>query len=139
MLHFGIGLDFVRCAFLEDAAVVHHGHALDHAQRYIHVVFDDDVADMGGERGQDCYEIAPLGRRQACRRFVEQNEPWRAGKSECDFELPLLAVGQFSDQAIGDVFQMHERDEIRDGLHNAVAGACTDERERPRETPRQAR
>jgi hypothetical protein len=31
LLHFRIGFDFVRQAFLEDAAVVHHRDALDDA------------------------------------------------------------------------------------------------------------
>ena len=100
LLHFGIGLDLLRRAFLEDAAIVHHRHALDDAQRDVHVVLDDDVADMRGQRGQDLDQLAALGRRQARGRLVEQDEARRAGERERDFELPLLAVRELADQAI---------------------------------------
>ncbi len=128
-LHLGIGLDLVRRAFLEDAAVVHHRHALDDAQRDVHVVLDDDVADMGGKRGQDGDEIAALGRRQARRRLVEQNEARRAGERQRDFELALLAVREFADQTIRHRFEMHERNQIGDRLHDRVACARAQERE----------
>ena len=52
LLHLGVGLDLLRLAFLEDAAVVHHRHALDHAQRDVHVVLDDDIADVRRQRGR---------------------------------------------------------------------------------------
>ena len=92
-LHLGIGLDLVRLAFLEDAAVVHHRHGLGHPQRDIHVVFDDDEADMGRQIGQDRDEVAPFGRRQTRGRLVEQDEARRAGERQGDLELALLAVG----------------------------------------------
>ncbi len=119
----------MRRAFLEDAAVVHHRDALDDAQRHVHVVLDDDVADMGGQRGEDRDQIAALGRRQARRRFVEQDEARRAGERQRDFELPLLAVRQFADQTVGHRFEMHERDQIGDRLHDRVAARGADEGE----------
>ena len=70
LLHFRIRLDFPRRAFLEDAAVVHHRHALDDAERDIHVVLDDDVADMARQRGEDRDQVAALIRREARGRLV---------------------------------------------------------------------
>src|ERR1700722_9400879 len=73
-LNLGIGLDLLGRAFLEDPAIVHHRHALDHAQRNVHVVLDDDVADMRGERGEDVDELGPFRRRKSGRWLVEQDE-----------------------------------------------------------------
>jgi hypothetical protein len=55
-------------------AVVHHRHAFGDAQRHVHVVLDDDVADMAGQAGQDLDQFRPFGGRQARGRFVEQDE-----------------------------------------------------------------
>ena len=98
-LDLGVGFDLVRQAFLEDAAVVHHRDAFDDAQRDIHVVLDDDVADMGGQRRQDFDQFAPLGRGKPCGRFVEQDEARGAGERERDLELSLLAMREFRDAA----------------------------------------
>src|ERR1700677_2557735 len=73
-LNFGIGLDLLRRAFLEDSAIVHHRYALDHAQRHVHVMLDDDVADMRGERGEDVDELSSFRGRKPGRRLVEQDE-----------------------------------------------------------------
>ena len=86
---------------------MHHRHALDHAQRDIHVVLDDDVADMRRQRGQDLDQLEPLGRREPCRRLVEQDEARRAGERERDLELALLAVGEFRNALLLDGGQMH--------------------------------
>ncbi|WP_192181716.1 hypothetical protein [Mesorhizobium amorphae] len=69
-----IGFDLLRRAFLEQAAIVHHRDILRHTQRDIEIVFDDDVADMLGQRVEDGDEVAALGRRKSCRRLVEQDE-----------------------------------------------------------------
>src|ERR1700736_3081296 len=100
LLHLGIRLDLVRRAFLEDAAVVHHRDALDHPQRDIHVVLDDDVSDMAGKRGEYRDEIRPFARRQTGGGLVEENESRRAGERERDLELTLLAVRQVADETI---------------------------------------
>ena len=140
LLHLGIGFDFAGQAFLEDAAVVHHRHALDHAQRDVHVVLDDDVADMRRQRGQDLDQLEPLGRREPCGRLVEQDEARRAGERERDLELALLAVGEFGNALLLHGGQMH-------GLHQRVGRHASARRstpgrsgeKRPRETPQQAR
>jgi hypothetical protein len=129
LLDLGIGLDFLRRPFLEDAAIVHHRHALDDAQRHIHVVLDDDVADMAGQRRQDFHQLAALGWRQAGGRFVEQDEARRTGERERDLQLALLAVSEFGDAPLLDRRQMHRLDQIVGRLHQCVIGARSDRRE----------
>ena len=91
-LDFRVGFDFLRIALLEDGAVVHHRDGFNDPQRHIHVVLDDDVADMGRQRGQDLDQLGALGRRQAGGGLVEQDEARRAGQGQRDFKLALLAV-----------------------------------------------
>ena len=43
-------------------------------------------------------ELAPLGRREAGGRLVEQDEARRAGERERDLELALLAVAELGDE-----------------------------------------
>ncbi len=79
----------------------------DDAQRHVEIVLDDDVADMFRQRVEDGDEVAPLGRRQAGRRLVEQDEARRAGQRQRDLQLPLLAVRQRRHQPVPDALQMH--------------------------------
>ena len=90
LLHFGIRLNLARRAFLEDGPLCIIV-TLDDAERDIHVVLDDDVADVARQRGEDRDQIAALMRRETRRRLVEQNKARRAGERERDLELPLLA------------------------------------------------
>src|SRR3984957_13355336 len=110
-LNLGIGLDLLGRAFLKDPAIVHHRHALDHAQRDVHVVLDDDVADMRWQRGEDVDELSPFRRRKPSRRLVEQDEARRARERQCNLELTLLAVGQFRHEPVLDWGQMNRLDE----------------------------
>src|SRR6202790_2633990 len=123
LLNLGVGLDLLRRTFLEDAAVVHHRYALDDAKRDVHVVLDDDVADMAGQPGQDLHQFASLGRRQTGGRFVEQDETRRAGKRERDFKLALLTVGELGYPATLHRGQMHRLDQIVGRLHQRVVAA----------------
>ena len=66
-LNLFVVLDLAWRAFLEDAAVVHHGHIRRHLERNVEIVLDDDVSDMRGERVEDGDEVAPLGRRETRR------------------------------------------------------------------------
>src|SRR6185295_15354113 len=99
-LHLVVGLDLRGRAFLENAAVVQHCHALDDAQGHIHIVLDDDEADVLRHRGKDLDQLRPLRGRQAGGRLVEQDETRCAGQRQGDFELALLAVAQLSHQAM---------------------------------------
>ena len=81
-------------AGLQHAAVVHHGDRLDHAQRDVEVVLDQHEAHVRRQRAQQRHQLAPLGRRQAGGRLVEQDQPRRAGQRHADLELALLAVRQ---------------------------------------------
>ena len=56
----------------------------------------------GSEREQRD-QLAPLGRRQAGGRLVEQDQARRAGQRHADLELALLAVRQVGDALVGDV------------------------------------
>ena len=100
-LDLGVVLDLVRRAVLEDAAVVHHRHALGDPQRHVEVVLDDDIADVAD--GSDV-RIATRSRRSVGDkpggRLVEQDEARRAGERQADFELPLLAVAELARPAV---------------------------------------
>ena len=48
-LDLAVRFDFFRFALLEDPSVVHHRDAFNDPQRNIHVVLDNDVADMLGQ------------------------------------------------------------------------------------------
>ena len=85
------------------------------------------------------HEIAPLGRRQARGRLVEQDEARRAGERERDLELPLLAIGQLADQAVLVAGQMHGLDQLSAACISASSARGRSSEKRFRETPRQAR
>src|SRR4029079_5251124 len=121
VLYLAIVLDLLRCSLLEDAAVVHDGNALDYPQRYIEIVLDDDVADMGWQCPQDRDKLAALARRKAGGWFIEQDEARRAGKGKADLELTLLAMGELADPAIRRMFEMHRLHETVRPLGRAVA------------------
>src|SRR5262245_4731755 len=129
LLHFRIGFDLFRPPLLEDTAIVHHGYAFDDAQRDVHVVLDDDVADMLRQGRQDFDQLLPLGRRQAGCRLIEQNEARRAGERERDFELALLAVAQFRNTLILHIRQMYRLDESERRLHQSVVAPRPQHRE----------
>jgi hypothetical protein len=82
-------------------------------------MLDDDVADMGGQRGQYLDQLEPLGGRQACCWFVEQDETRRPGQRERDLELALLADG-------GQVHGLYQR--LR-RMHKRVVPARPQQRE----------
>jgi len=129
LLHFRIGFDLLRQAFLEDATVVHHRHAFDDAQCDVHVVLDDDVADMGGQGGQDFDQLAPLGWRQPGCRLVEQNETRRPRQCQRDFELTLLSMRELRHALLLDRGQMHRLDQEIGRMHQRVVGARPQRRE----------
>ena len=85
-------------------------YAFDDAQRYVHVVFDDDVTDVLRQRGEDLNQLGALPWRQAGSRLVEQDEARRAGERQRDLELALLAVREFGDKARLNRRQMHRFD-----------------------------
>src|SRR5262245_40772953 len=130
-LHLVVGLDLLRPALLEDAAVVQHGHALDHAQRHVHVVLNDDEADVLRHRGEDLDQLGALLGREAGGRLVEQDEAGRAGQRQGDLELALLAVAEFAYQPIAHLLQVHGLDQVLGRLQEGVAGARADQREAP--------
>ena len=90
---------------LQHAAVVHHGHALDHAQRDVEVVLDQHEAHVrAAATSSSATSSRALGRRQARGRLVEQDQARRAGQRHADLELALLAVRQVGDdRLVGDV------------------------------------
>ena len=131
-LHLGVGLDRLRRPFLEDAAVVHDGHALDHAQRDVEIMLDDDVADVERQRPQDRDQFAAVGGREPGRRLVEQHEARRARERHADLELALLAVAQLRHVLVRHGVEMRhmrqlpcrfERGVVGGGPYQAVAPA----------------
>ena len=66
-----------------------------------------------GQRGEDVDEVAPLVRRQAGGRLVEQDEARRTGERQRDLELALLAVAELGDQRVGAIRRGGPRDMIR--------------------------
>src|SRR5262245_1661784 len=131
LLHLVVGLDFLGRALLEDAAVVQHGHALDNAQGHIHVVLDDDEADVLRHRGEDLDQLRPLFGRQASGRLVTQAETRCAGQRQGDLELALLSVAQLPHQAVADILQVHGLDQALCRLQQGVTGARADQRKAP--------
>ena len=120
---------------------MHHRHALDDAQRNIHVVLDDDVADMRRQRGQDLDQLEPLGRRQPGRRLVEQDEARRARERERDLELALLAMGELGNQrcSLTAVRCTACTSPSADCIERVARRRGRSSEKRPRETPQQAR
>src|SRR5690242_21038701 len=53
-----IRFDLGRRSLFEDAAVVHDAHRFNDPQRHIHIVLDDDEADVRGQRPQNFNELA---------------------------------------------------------------------------------
>ncbi len=138
-LHLGIGLDLGRRAVLQQTAVVHHGHALDDAQRDVQIVLDQHEADMRRQRFEELHQVGPLGGRQAGGRLVEQDQPRRAGQRHADLELALLAVRERCDRLVGDAGQADLLEQFV-GRRAGTAGAPGRRKpKRPRDTPRTAR
>ena len=125
--------------FLEDAAVVHHRHPLGHAQRHVEIVLDDDVADVGRQRVEDRDEVAPLGRRQAGGRLVEQDEARRAGERQRDLELALLAMAELADRRVADGSSLTARRMRSAWARMASSRRARSSEKRRRDTPRQPR
>ena len=91
---------------------------------------------MARQRGQNLDEVGPLGRRQARRRLVEQDEARRARQSERDLELALLAIGQLADQPILDGGEVDGVDQALGGMLERVVAARPPQREAvPRDAP----
>src|SRR5207302_8535702 len=88
-LHLGIALDLGGSPVLEDPAVMHDGDALDDAQRHIQIVLDEHETHMRRKGAEQRDELAPLARREAGRRLVEENEARRSSERHADLELPL--------------------------------------------------
>src|SRR5262245_4975135 len=91
-LYLEVIFDFFRSPLLEDATIVHHGHARRYFHRDVEVMLDDDVADMVWKLSKNCHQVSALARRKSRRWLVEQNETRRARQRQGEFELALLAV-----------------------------------------------
>ena len=95
---------------------------------HVHIVLDDDVADVRRQRGEDLDQLAPLGRRQPRRRLVEQYEARRTRERERDLELALLAVRQLGDEGLALVRQMHGIHELLGRMHQRFVATRPHER-----------
>ena len=82
-----------------------------------------------GSEVKNRHEIGALGRRQPRRGFVEQHEARRAGQRQRDLELALLAIGEFADQAVLFVGQVHGLDQQFRCEHECIVGAGPEQRE----------
>ena len=92
------------------------------------------------QRREQRDQLAPLGRRQARRRLVEQDQARRAGQRHADLELALLAVRQRRDRLVGDVRQAHALEQLLGRRRDAwLRAARASKLKRPRATPRTAR
>ena len=93
----------------------------------------------GSER-QQRHQFAPLGRRQAGGRLVEQDQPRRAGQRHADLQLALLAVRQVGDALVGDVGQARALEQVVGGRASTRGRARARRKlKRPLATPRTAR
>ena len=86
---------------------MHHRHALGHPEGHIHIVFDDDEADMLGQAVEDLDQLGAFGGREARRGFVEQDKTRRPGQRHADFKLALLAVTERAHPGIQRVLQIY--------------------------------
>jgi len=120
---------------LQHVAVVHHGDPLDHAQRDIQVVLDDDEAHVGGQRGEQSDQLAPLGRGEPGRRLVEQNEAGSPRQGHADLELALLAVRQRGHRLVGQRLEPDAMEQLLGGQPRGVRAARTQEAVAPTRHP----
>ena len=67
-LDLGIVLDLLGGPLLQDASIMHHRHALRDPQRDVEIVLDDDVADVGRQRGENVPTARPATGRPPARR-----------------------------------------------------------------------
>jgi hypothetical protein len=94
-------------------------------------VLDEHEAHVGRQRGEQRDQLPSLGRRQAGRRLVEQDEPRRPGQGHADLELALLAVGERGDGLGGDGGEPHALEEVAGGRPRGVVGPRAEQREAP--------
>ncbi len=118
---------------------MHHRHALDDAQGHIHVMLDDDVADMARQRVENADEITPLGRGETGGGLIEQDETWRTGQGERDFQLALLAIGELANQPSFSAVRCTASTRVSAAWTSASSRRGRISEKRFRETPRQAR
>ncbi len=68
-------------------------------------------------------KLVALGFRNARRRLVEQQHLRPAGEGQCDFEQPLLAIGQHRDAVEHDIGKMKALDNLDDLFGHRGFGA----------------
>jgi hypothetical protein len=124
-----IFFDLARRAVTQHPAVVHDGDALDHVQRNLEVVFNDDVADVAWQVIEQCDQFLALHRRQAGRRFIEQDQPRCAGQRHADFQLALLPMRQLGHGHVGDMRKPRMLEQVVCRNHARIIGARPDETE----------
>src|SRR6266850_7819031 len=103
--HIGIGGDLLRHALPKQLAGDKNRYFLRETEHEFHVVLDEQHGDIPRQifdRGEQRLAIL---RRNACRRFVQQQDFWARRQSQNDFSQPLLSIGQFTHLAIGNAGQ----------------------------------
>src|SRR6266446_6047849 len=120
--HAGVLADLRLCALSEHTALVEDDDALGQRQRDVHVVLDEqerhvarEAVDHGGHRGG-------LGRRQAGRRLVEQQDARPRGERQDQLELPLLAVGEVARRHVAPVAEAPLVEELLSAPHDVGIG-----------------
>src|SRR6185437_3413077 len=99
LLHLGVRADRGGIALGEDAAVVEAGHAIDQAEREVHVVLDEDQRQRARQLADDARHADALGGREPRGGLVEEKKLGPRGERELQLELALLAVGELARRA----------------------------------------
>ena len=128
-LDFGIVLDLVGRAVLEQAAIVQDRHPLDDAQRDVEIVLDQHEAHMRRESRQQRHQLAALAGREAGGGLVEQDQARRAGQRHADLELAQLAVRQLRDQPLRQMREAGAFEQVLGRDARGMPGARPDETE----------
>jgi hypothetical protein len=122
-VHELVGPDLGRRALDDDAAVVHHRHALRDPQRHIHVVLDEDQRHVAFKGQQQLREREPLAAREARGRLVEHHDLRVAGARHPHLELALLAVGERADDGSEPILEPDSRRQVAGALPECTVTA----------------
>ena len=119
-LHRGVGLDFLRRAGDQHAALLQHGHALDQLEQRIHVVVDDDHGAAARDRLEQLDGLDPFARAHAGERLVEQQQTRGSRERESDLQSALLAIGEFRHGCVGAAGQIDQSERVLHLLGQAL-------------------
>ncbi len=121
--HLRVGADLLRRSLREDRAPHQHGDALREAKHQVHVVVDDQHADVLGQRRHGVEDDVAFGRGYAGGGLVEQQHFRLEPERDRQLDQALTAIGQFGNAVRGVVGELEGIEQRHRLLDHVLARA----------------